>query len=110
MQRITRLVQELEERIRGKRQKVDALQAGKVSGPQLTAKKGSKPSGPMSLEQATQQYNLKRKAWAERKSLCMNAVDVLSEALSKKRQEILVRGTRFLSMLNDRLCDCYWLS
>lgn len=108
MLQIIRLVQDLEERIRGKRQKVEALQAGKVSGPQITAKKGSKQSGPMSLELATQQFNLKRKAWVERKSLCMNAVDVLSEALSKKRQEILVCDIRLRDAMicrSDHRCD-----
>lgn len=90
------LVAEVEERVSAKRQKVETLQAATAAGPQLHAKtgKGGKVlanGGPMSLDQAMAQFNNKRKAWLERKALCMNAVDVLSDAMNKKRQELMVR-------------------
>lgn len=85
---------ELEERVLSKKQKIETLQAAVSNGPQLPVKsvRGGKQvaGGPMNLEQATIQYNNYRKAWIERKALCMNAIDVLSEAMGKKRQELIV--------------------
>lgn len=97
------MVEELEARVLTKRQKVEALQAATNAGPQLpmkTSKSGKQSSGgPLTLDHAMVQYNNKRKAWIERKALCMNAVDVLSEAMGKKRQELMVIIFSFLSSI-----------
>lgn len=45
---------------------------------------------PKALQNAVKKHNFYRKAWFERRSLCMDAVDLLCEGLGKKKSELLV--------------------
>mmetsp|Transcript_22130 Transcript_22130/g.24119 ORF Transcript_22130/g.24119 Transcript_22130/m.24119 type:complete len:343 (-) Transcript_22130:1438-2466(-) len=64
--------------IRGKREELSRLRGRVAANPD-----------PKALEKAAQRHNKLRQAWTQRKSLCMDAVDQLSEALGKKSRAVM---------------------
>lgn len=79
-------ITEAEERVAQKIRKIDSIMS--------TSSSTGKKTNPASLRMAIEAFNNKRKAWFERKALCMNAVDLLSDAMGKKRSVLMVSKSR----------------
>jgi hypothetical protein len=81
------LIEQLETENAKKRKKIEMLSVN-------VTHKGN----PQSLKKVVEHFNQMRKAWMERKALCMNAVDILCEATNKKRNTFMVSRSDFTSI------------
>ncbi len=79
------MITEVRDKVNEKRKKVENLS---------TAMKSN--SDPQALIKTIKKFNAMRQSWFQRKSMCIDAIDLLAEAMGKKAKEIMVSGFIFL--------------
>jgi len=89
------ILHQYEDLVHTKQEKIDSLMEKCHSLPIINnnerkdSKKLSEKDDPNTLKNATKKFNTTRMAWFTRRSMCVDAVDMLCEGLNKKRREVM---------------------